>query len=103
SQRIEVLEVAAVGHRITHEDLPPPRSIMVRVVRALSQTPRPSGGRVAVDVARAITVLSMGELEGEDPGETPDPCGVIEKGSIDTFIGKDKLPVALADEEVAIP
>lgn len=104
SRPADVLEAAGVGHRITHEDdLPPPRTITAVAVQTLTVQPRQSGAVMATRVGRTITVQSLGELEGEDPGEAPDPCGVIELGSPDTFIGRDMRPVATADEEMEIP
>jgi uncharacterized Zn-binding protein involved in type VI secretion len=101
---MDVLEMAGVGHRITHEDdLPPPRGITAVAVQMLSVQPRPPGGRASAQLGRTFTVQSMGELDGEDPGEAPDPTGVIEKGSVDTFIGRDMRPVAIADEEIEVP
>lgn len=103
SRPADVLEAAGVGHRITHEDdLPPPRTIAAVAVKTLSARPRQSGAITATQVGRTITVQSLGELEGEDPGEAPDPCGVIEVGSPDTFLGRDKRPVATADEEIEV-
>ncbi len=103
SRRAEVLEAAGVGHRITHEDLPPPRTVAAAAIRALSVSPRQSGAVVATRVGRTVTVHGLGELEGEDPGEAPDPCGVIEEGSPDTFIGRDRRPVAAANQDIVVP
>ena len=93
----EVLEVAGVGHRITHEDdLPKPRTVAGLAVTDVGRRPRGSGARRGADVGRAIT------LEGEDPGEAPDPCGELEVGSPNTFVGKEKRPVVTADKEIEI-
>lgn len=103
-QKKPVLEVAGVGHRITHEgDLPKPRTITAVAVQMLSVQPRPPGGRAGAAMGRTFTVQSLGELEGEDPGEAPDPSGVIEVGSPNTLLGKERVPVAIADEEIEIP
>ena len=103
SQR-ELLEAAGVGHRITHEDdLPPPRTLAVTAIARLGATPRGSGAMTAVNVGRTLTVQSLGELEGEDPGEAPDPSGAIEEGSPNTFMGQEMRPIATADEEIDVP
>jgi uncharacterized Zn-binding protein involved in type VI secretion len=103
----EVLEAAGVGHRITHEDdLPDPRRLAAAVVRWLSDEGGKSknrGAALAARVGRHAAQELAAELEGEDPGDAPDPTGALEQGSENTFLGKDRRPIATAHEEHDIP
>jgi len=59
---------------------------------------------VAGLLSRAIS--SIGQMisgDDDEDRECPDPCGVIEKGSIDTFIGPEKLGAAVVDEDAPVP
>jgi uncharacterized Zn-binding protein involved in type VI secretion len=100
------LEAAGVGHRITHEDdLPKPRAILAALVEELGNTlapPERRAGVVSAQLGRAMSRLERAiDVEDADH-ECPDPCGELERGSPNTFIGKDKRAASLADDEVDI-
>lgn len=102
----EVWEAAGVGHRVTHEgDLPPPVGVIIQVIK-------PDVGGVAsqdgqgASLAAKISASLDNQLnhalqtEGEPAGDCPDPCGAIERGSENTFVGPARRPAAMADEEL---
>jgi len=104
------LELAGVGHRITHEDdLPEAIEIAQRTLSHAEQVlerGRRTEPKLALAIGAALALLkkSTGKKQSspsEDAGqeraknECPDPCGAIEAGSKNTFIGKDQRAVAL--------
>jgi uncharacterized Zn-binding protein involved in type VI secretion len=89
--RRRVLEAAGVGHRITHDDdLPEPREI---VLIALSLLQKPGEGGAAA--------ARLGRTLARDDSD-PDACGELERGSRNTFIGRERRAAALADDDVDV-
>ncbi|MBI4701652.1 MAG: PAAR domain-containing protein [Deltaproteobacteria bacterium] len=98
------LEVAAVGYRVTHDDdLPDPREMVAQaLLLGASELGKKDGraGMLAGVVASALSQSSARAEEGDGDYESPEcpsPSGKIAKGSADTFVGRDKRPVAVAD------
>ncbi len=108
-RRGEVLEAAGVGHRITHEDdLPEARELLYTALlwgAGAIASQHGDGALLGVLMAGAASQAGS-ESEVEDVGDRddcPDPTGAIEEGSVDTFIGPDRRPCALVDEDVEVP
>jgi uncharacterized Zn-binding protein involved in type VI secretion len=99
------LELAGVGHRITHKRrLPDPRQLTLCVVElaagalAKREAEGPvTGALVGMAVSKA-TGLVLRDEGGESP-ECPSPCGTIKEGSPNTFLGKKAVAVALVDAQ----
>lgn len=107
----QLWEAAGVGHRITHEDdLPEPEELIV-VTEALRDGAASGGAShgaaLAADFARRFGAGLRGlferiDFEAQGVGDCPDPCGCIERGSEDTFIGRDLRGVAIARDDVKV-
>jgi uncharacterized Zn-binding protein involved in type VI secretion len=104
------LEVAAVGHRITHEDdLPDPREIALIAARLGTNElcKRQKNGlllSVVLGMAIGKAQEELDEAKKKDAdkqqeNECPDPCGVIELGSENVFVGREQLMVAMVEHE----
>lgn len=96
-----VLELAAVRHRISHDDLPDPRELTLAVVR---QHVGGAGGTAGASSAVLGSLVggvetSFSAKDEEKEPECPDPCGEVAVGSPDTFVGKEMLQVATAHGE----
>lgn len=98
-------EAAGVGHRITHEDdLPEPKELQVKLAKAqlvgLDLGSASAGSELGFHFSRPLA--QQLQLDGDDPGEAPDPTGTIERGSVDTFIGVDLRAAAIAHEDIDV-
>lgn len=103
------LQLAGVGHRITHEgDIPEAVEIAERTLRHAEHTlerGRRPDAKLALAIGAALAVfkkLGGGAKTGEsDDAEKPcpDPCGAIEAGSPNTFLGKQRRAVALSADK----
>jgi uncharacterized Zn-binding protein involved in type VI secretion len=102
----EVWEAAGVGHRITHEDdLPPPLGVVAQVIKPdlggiASQDGQGPSLAAKISASLANQVQHELQIEGEPGGDCPDPCGQLELGSENTFVGPAQRPAAIADEEM---
>lgn len=104
-------EAAAVGHRITHEgDLDEPRHIETEATLELISTGQTSPAKLGLGIARSpqrIRVMTrtpeQKRVQGERPGETPDPTGTIGRGSLDVFIGPQRQPAAIVNPDYVVP
>ena len=103
---VELWEAAGVGHRVTHEDdLPEPLNLAsqgIRLDHGGLLTPNGGGGSVSAKLSASLAneIAHALQLEGDPPGDCPDPCGVIERGSPNTFVGPQKRMAAIADDEL---
>jgi uncharacterized Zn-binding protein involved in type VI secretion len=103
------LQLAGVGHRITHEDdIPEAVEMAERTLRHAERTlerGRHPDAKLALAIGAALAIfkkLSDGNKKSDsDDAEEPcpDPCGAIEEGSENTFIGKQRRAVALAGDK----
>jgi len=106
SSGVALWEAAGVGHRITHEDdLPEPLNLAgkgIKLDHGDELTPNGGGGSVAAQLSASLaqSIAHDLQLEGDDPGDCPDPCGTIARGSPNTFVGIDKRMVAIADQDL---
>jgi len=104
-------EAAAVGHRITHEgELDEPRHVETSATLELVSAGKTSPARLGIGIGRSsqrIRALArtpeQRKVQGERPGEAPDPTGAIEKGSLDVFIGPQRQPAAIVHSDAKIP
>lgn len=108
SEKRPVLEAAAVGHRITHDDVPAPRQLLIVAARWGAGEVAKQHGDAPLLSALLGTAMSsleraLGRDDDGDRNECPDPCGTIEHGSENTFIGVDKRAAAIVDPEVEVP
>ena len=113
------LQAAGVGHRITHDDdLPEALEIATRTLahaeRSL-QSNRRTDPKLALSIGAALAWLrhrgKKTKLSSEDAPDgsqnsasreeqtCPSPCGQVEKGSENTFIGLERRAVALVGHE----
>lgn len=107
----QAFEAAAVGHRITHEgDLDEPRHVETEATLELISTGETSPAKVGIGIGRSpqrIRVMTrtaeQKRLQGEHPGETPDPTGAIERGSLDVFVGAQRQPAAIVNPDIKVP
>jgi uncharacterized Zn-binding protein involved in type VI secretion len=98
------LELAGVGHRVTHEDdLPEARQIAVFAARlAASELCRRNDQGPVVSMLAGRVVGEAAERVWESTAddeqhECPDPCGAVEVGSPHTLVGPEGRAVALVD------
>jgi uncharacterized Zn-binding protein involved in type VI secretion len=99
-----VLELAGVGHRITHSSrLADPRQLTVMAVKLGAE--QLSRAKHQGPIVSAMTGVALSQavqwVLKDDGGSSPDcpsPCGEIEQGSPDTFLGKSSRPVAVVDQ-----
>jgi uncharacterized Zn-binding protein involved in type VI secretion len=103
------LQAAGIGHRITHEDDLPEAVEFAKRSLAHAERNLESGRRtdpkLALAIGAALAMLNKvttGTADGDDKTEEqecPDPCGAIEKGSENTFMGRERRGVALVGGE----
>ncbi|MEZ4440446.1 MAG: PAAR domain-containing protein [Polyangiaceae bacterium] len=100
-----VWEAAGVGHRITHEDdLPEPVFVATKAAQSIAQQMGKDGsqGSQGVHFAQGLAGhLQDLTVQGEGGTECPDPCGAIQLGSENTFIGPQKRMAATTNPDFA--
>jgi uncharacterized Zn-binding protein involved in type VI secretion len=102
-QKRGVLEMAGMGHRITHSNrLADPRQVSVLAVKLGAEElgrRNHQGAVVGVTTGAALSrpVQQLQDEGGESP-KCPSPCGDIPQGSPNTLLGKEQRQVAIVDE-----
>ena len=98
------LELAGVGHRITHSSrLADPRQLTVMAVKlGTEQLCRAEHQGPIVSAMAGVALSKAVEWVLKDDGgsspDCPSPCGEIQQGSPDTFLGKSSRQVAVVDQ-----
>lgn len=100
----DALELAGVGHHITHaKHLPDPRQLaLVGIELGAKELCRRAnqGPVLSAIVGKAVSKLTEWMLQesGGGSSQSSSSCGEIQQGSPDTWLGKSQVQVALADK-----